>query len=228
VHYRVNYENAFWDGQRMTYGDGFPVDDVAGHEITHGVTERTSGLIYRKQSGALNESLSDIFGEMIDQLNGAGNDNPEVKWLMGEDIPGIGAIRDMSNPPAFGDPDRVGSPLYFCGRGDSGGVHTNSGVPNKNFYLLVEGGTFNGRTVVGMGLTKAAAIHYHAQTNYLVPSSQFRDFFIALRQSCSDLLGIVLNDPVTGQPSGQAISAANCQNVVRAGQAVQFTTPACP
>jgi bacillolysin len=227
THYGVNYQNAFWDGTRMTYGDGFPVDDVTAHEITHGVTENTSNLTYSKQSGALNESLSDIFGESIDQLNGKGNDSAAVKWLMGEEIPGIGAIRDMSNPPAFGDPDRVGSPLYYCGTADSGGVHTNSGVPNKNFYLQVEGGTFNGRTIAPLGLIKAAAIHYQAQTNYLVPSSKFKNYFGALWNSCKDLIGVNLNDPTTGLPTGQTITFGNCINVLRAGLAVEFTAPNC-
>lgn len=227
THYGFNYANAFWDGSRMTYGDGFPVDDVTAHEITHGVTEHTSNLIYSKQSGALNESLSDIFGETIDLMNGKGDDSPAVRWLMGEEIPSIGAIRNLSNPPAFGDPDRVGSPLYYCGTGDSGGVHTNSGVPNKNYALLVAGGSFNGKTVYPMGLVKAAAIHYQAQTNYLVPSSQFRDYFIALWQSCNDLVGVPLNSPITGLPTGQSITMGNCYSVVQAGLAVEFLAPNC-
>jgi len=227
THYGIGYQNAFWDGSRMTYGDGFPVDDVTAHEITHGVTENTSGLIYSKQSGALNESLSDIFGETIDQLNGKGDDSAAVKWLVGEEIPGFGAIRDMSDPTAFGDPDRVGSTLYYCGALDSGGVHTNSGVPNKNYYLLVDGGTFNGKTVNPIGLTRASAIHYQAQTNYLVPASTFKSYFISLWRSCKDLVGVPLNSPVTGLPSGESITFGNCIDVLRAGLAVEFLAPNC-
>ncbi len=228
THYGVSYQNAFWDGSRMTYGDGFAVDDVTGHEISHGVTENTSNLIYRNQSGALNESLSDIFGEAIDQVNGKGDDSASVIWLVGEEIPGIGAIRDMANPPAFGDPDRVGSPLYYCGGADYGGVHTNSGVPNKNFTLLVEGGTFNGRTVSPIGLVKSSAIHYQAETNYLVPSSQFKNYFIALWRSCKDLIGVPLNDPTTGLPAGETITSGDCVNVLRAGRSVELLDPVCP
>ena len=103
------YPNAFWNGQQMVYGTGYAsADDVVGHELTHGVTDYESQLFYYMQSGALNESLSDIWGEYIDQTNGKGNDSSGVRWLMGEDVPG-GAIRNMSNPPQFGDPDRVGS-----------------------------------------------------------------------------------------------------------------------
>lgn len=227
THYGTNYQNAFWDGSRMTYGDGFPVDDVTGHEITHGVTENTSNLIYSKQSGALNESLSDIFGEAIDQVNGKGDDSAAVKWLVGEEIPGFGAIRDMANPPAYGDPDRVGSPLFYCGTADYGGVHTNSGVPNKNFTLMVEGGSFNGKTVNPIGLNKAAAIHYQAQTNYLVPASTFKSYFISLWRSCRDLIGTPLNSPVTGLPTGESITFGNCVDVLRAGLAVEFLAPNC-
>src|ERR1044071_4809311 len=93
VHYGVAYQNAFWDGFEMVYGDGFAVNDVTAHELTHAVTERTAGLEYQWQSGALNESFSDIFGAMVDR-----ND-----WLMGEDLP-IGAIRDLENPGAHGQP----------------------------------------------------------------------------------------------------------------------------
>src|SRR6266498_398552 len=96
------YKNAFWDGQQMTYGESFAsADDVVGHELTHGFTEFTSHLFYYYQSGAINESLSDVFGELIDQTDGRGNDTSTVRWLMGEDLPAsIGAIRDMRTPAA--------------------------------------------------------------------------------------------------------------------------------
>ena len=121
----------------------------------HGVTERTSGLVYWGQSGAINESLSDIFGEIIDHRN-VGPGDTATNFQLGEDLP-IGAIRSMSNPPAFGDPDRTGSaqlrqgdvPRASC-YGDEDGVHSNSGVGNKTFYLASQGtgGTpFNGVTI---------------------------------------------------------------------------------
>src|SRR5262249_43244097 len=148
------YQNAFWDGQQMTYGDGFAsADDVVGHELSHGFTEFTSHLFYYYQSGAINESLSDVFGELIDQGNGKGTDTAGVRWLLGEDLIG-GAIRNMQNPPAFNDPDRTGSPLYFGGETDSGGVHSNSGVNNKAAFLMTDGGTFNGQTITGLGAAK--------------------------------------------------------------------------
>jgi len=118
VHYSSGYANAFWDGSQMVYGDayGFPLaDDVVGHELTHGVTDHTSNLFYYYQSGAISESFSDLWGEFIDQTNGAGDDSAGVKWLIGEDISGLGAIRDMEDPPAYGDPDKMTSPNYYAG-----------------------------------------------------------------------------------------------------------------
>jgi Zn-dependent metalloprotease len=212
----------------MTYCDGFPTDDVTGHEITHGVIENTGDMVYQNQPGALNESFADIFGEMIDLLNGAGTDTPEVRWLLGEDVPVFGAIRDMANPPAFGDPDKVTSPLYYCGTADNGGVHWNSGVPNKNFTLLVDGGTFNGRTVQPLGLTKAGAVHYQALANYLGVNSQFPGHFISLWRSCNDLIGVNLPDPVTGAPSGEILTFPNCVQFLLSGLATELLVPACP
>jgi bacillolysin len=185
------YANAFWDGVQMTYGDGYAVaDDVVGHELTHGVTEHSSNLFYYYQSGAINESLSDVFGEFIDLTDGVGNDAAGVRWQLGEDLP-IGAIRNMSNPPAFGDPDRMNSPSYTAdtGEGDGGGVHTNSGVNNKAAFLMVDGGTFNGQTITGLGISKAAQIYYKVETSYLLSGSDYKDLADALRAACSSLIG---------------------------------------
>lgn len=227
THYKVGYQNAYWSGSYMVYGDGFTVDDVAAHELTHGVTQYTANLVYSYQSGALNESMSDIFGETVDQINAAGTDTTAVKWLMGEDIPSIGAIRSMSNPPAYSDPDKVSSLYYYCGTSDNGGVHTNSGVPNKLFYLMTDGGTFNGFTVTAMGLTKAAAIHYQNLSHYLTTNSQFVDHRAGLTQSCKDLIGVPLNSITTGLTSGEVISQANCDAATAAMNAVELDRAAC-
>ena len=121
----------------MVYGEGFSLaDDVDAHELTHAVTEKTANLFYYMQSGALNESFSDIFGESVDLLNGAGNDDPSQRWLMGEEVPGFGAMRSMMNPNLYGDPGRTGDSQYYCDYNDGGGVHWNSGVPNHFFALL--------------------------------------------------------------------------------------------
>jgi bacillolysin len=192
VHFDVNYQNAFWDGTQMVYGDGsgYPLaDDVVAHELTHGVTQYTSNLFYYYQSGAINESLSDVFGEFVDLTNGHGTDTAAVRWLIGEDVSGLGAIRNMQNPTAFGDPDRMTSANYYTGSGDNGGVHTNSGINNKAASLMVDGGTFNGQTVTGIGITKAAKIYYEVETHLLTSGADYLDLFNALYQGCTNLIG---------------------------------------
>jgi len=190
VHVGPDFQNAAWTGTLMIYGDGFPqADDVVAHELTHGVTENESNLFYYYQSGAINESFSDLWGEFVDQSNAGGTDNASVKWLMGEDVPGLGAIRDMENPLAFGDPDKMTSSSYFTGSEDNGGVHINSGVNNKAVYLMTDGGSFNGQTVTGLGITKVAKLYYEVQTKHLTSGSDYLDLYNALIQACSDLVG---------------------------------------
>lgn len=204
------YENAYWNGEQMAYGQGFADgEDVVAHELTHGVTEYESNLIYAYQSGAINESLSDVFGEFVQQSNAAEPVGSGNRWLMGENL-SIGAIRSMSDPTAFGDPDRMGSPLYHTASWDNGGVHINSGVNNKAAYLMVDGGSFNGRTVQPIGLAKAGRIYYRAQTNYLVSSSDYLDLYNALLQSCQDLVGTV------------GITNTDCLQVGLAAEAVEM------
>ena len=215
------YANAFWNGVQMVYGAGFPAaDDVDAHELTHAVTERTANLFYYMQSGALNESFSDIFGETVDLLNGAGTDTAGVRWLMGEDVPGFGAIRNMEDPTDFGDPGKMSDAGFVCAddyRGDGGGVHSNSGVPNKAYYLMVDGATYNGQTVSGIGLTKAGKVQYRTLSQYLLSGSDFLDNYNALRQSCRDLIGTA------------GITEADCTQVKKALDAVEMSdTWPCP
>ena len=213
VHYSVGYDNAFWNGTQMVYGDaaGFPLaDDVVAHELTHGVTQYTSRLYYYYQSGAINESFSDLWGEFVDQTNGRGNDSSGVRWLMGEDVSGLGAIRSMSNPPLYGSPDRMTSVLYYLGEDDNGGVHINSGINNKAAYLMVDGGTFNGQTVQPLGIIKTAKIYYEAQTNLLTSGSDYADLYNALFQACQNLVGT------------SGIFADDCEEVRKATLAVEM------
>ncbi len=208
------FQNAFWDGSQMVYGAGFAAaDDVVGHELSHGVTQYTSNLFYAFQSGAINESMSDIFGELIDLSNARGTDTAAVRWKLGEDMP-IGAIRDMRTPSLFQQPDRMTSPLYeldgfFL---DQGGVHTNSGVGNKAAFLMTDGGTFNGRTVTALGIDKVAQIYYRTQ-NLLASGSDYADLAAALRSACTQL--------ATAGTAG--ITTANCTQVGNAIAAVEMT-----
>ncbi len=204
------YQNAFWNGSQMAYGAGFAsADDVVAHELTHGVTEHESNLFYYMQSGAINEALSDIWGEWVDLGNGRGNDSSGVRWLIGEDLGG--AFRSMSNPPTYGDPDRMGSVNYYCNADvDGGGVHTNSGVANKAAYLLTDGGSFNGKTVGALGINKTARIWYRVQTNLLTSGSDYQDLHDLLEQSCTDQIGT------------NGITAVDCQQVENAVDATQM------
>ncbi|MGI9188202.1 MAG: IPT/TIG domain-containing protein [Gaiellales bacterium] len=208
--------NAYWNGDQMVYGLSYSTaDDVVAHELTHGVTDYTSQLVYWYQSGAINEAMSDIMGEFVDLSNpgsGATADTAANRWLIGEDLP-IGAIRDMENPPAFNDPDKISSPFYATGSADYGGVHTNSGVVNKTAFLISDGGAFNGQTVTGIGLSKSAWLWY--QTELLLRfSSDFGDLAKALDSSCSML--------VTLGTAG--FTGADCAQVARATLATELRT----
>ncbi len=211
VHFGVDYVNAFWNGSVMTYGDGDPLLgigygplvslDIVGHEIAHGVTTHSANLVYAMESGALNESFSDIFGEAIELYASGSHD-----WQMGTDIGigGSGAIRSMDNPNAFGDPDTYGGTFWVnqvgCvptggpGGNDYCGVHTNSGVQNKWFYILSEGETgtndnSDNYSVSGIGIDKAGAIAYRNLTVYLTANSTFADARAGAIQSAIDLYG---------------------------------------
>lgn len=173
----------------------YATQDILGHEFTHAVTGNTAKLEYEGESGALNESFSDIFGEVIEKWQFGSND-----WLMGADR-ASGEIRDMSNPGRFNDPDTyVGlnwvSTGGSCGSSnDNCGVHTNSGVQNYWFYLLSEGGTGtndfgHNYDVAGIGIEKARMIAYRTLVHYLGPNSNYndaRDFSI---QAAFDLYGV--------------------------------------
>ena len=204
--------NGFWNREQIVLGAGVPnADDFVGHEMTHAVTQHASGLFYYYQSGAINESLSDVFGEFIDQTNGAGTDTAETRWQIFEDEPG-GPGRDMEDPTLFGSPDRMTSPLYAADLDefDNGGVHDNSGVNNKAAFLITDGGTFNGQTVTGIGLSKAARVYYEAATHLLTSASDYADLHNALQQACANLVG-------TG-----GITAASCTQVRKAVTAVEM------
>jgi bacillolysin len=181
------FQNAYWNGARMVYGTGYAsADDVVGHELTHGVTEFESHLFYYYQSGAINESLSDVFGELIDLTNDdpAAPDPAGDRWKLGEDLP-IGEIRHMGDPTIFNDPDRMQSPHWddLTSFQDRGGVHSNSGVLNKFTSLITDGGSFNGQTVTGLGVDKVARIVYDASL-MLTSASEYKDLNNILAQAC--------------------------------------------
>ncbi len=243
--------NAYWNGDSTNYCPGFDADDVVSHEWSHAYTEYTHGLIYQYQSGALNEAYSDIFGETYDLVNGIEGplgvtltegdyfENGGSRWVLGEDLSEAAAgflLRDMWDPDNFGvnvplagipilataSPGSViTSPNYYCGSGDGGGVHTNSGVPNHAYAMLVDGKEFNGVTIPAIGLTRAAHIYFHAETNYQTPTTNFAQHADALAQSCLDLMGAPLND-VLGNPSPDVITSETCAAIEAAMLATEM------
>ncbi|CAM2006608.1 M4 family metallopeptidase [Acanthopleuribacter pedis] len=383
--------NAFWDGRRTTYCAGFAVDDVIAHEWTHAYTTHLHNLIYRWQSGALNEAYSDIFGEAVDQLNTIGLDEPSTprtdngvslfrkapalldvshprdlrgsypasaggfgipliqkgfrgdlttvrdrsfvpsagcltienpdevrgkvalmrlstcdpglqahnaqkagavgvvfynntsdlpepfgttfdfdinipvimvgwsqgvamrdalerdrvtidmrvhagsidntyRWLQGEELGGPFG-RDMWTPTTMGHPGKVSDKEYFCSRGDAGGVHFNSSIPNHAFALLVDGGTYNGRTVRGIGMQKALHIYWRAMRFYQVPDTDFADHADALEQAARDLLGqpltpLAIEETHYASLSEVALTEDDLDQLAKALAAVEMRDPA--
>jgi len=374
----IECPNAVESGGVTRFCVGMVSDDVAAHEWTHAYTDWTHGLIYQWQPGALNEATSDIFGELVDQLNGRGADLPagirppidcsiaggsptptleivsppsaaddypadgavfnpvapwtvtapvelvsdgsgivtdacqpilgftpgsialidrgdcffrdkvlnaqnvgavgvivvnnqgndvmqmggdpdklgipavfvgqsdgdrikqalvegltatmslsgdlaeSLRWIIGEDTQRLGAIRDMWSPRCFGDPGRVGSANYACSDADNGGVHTNSGVPNHAFALLVDGGSYNGHQIRSIGAVKAARIYWRAMAVYQTPVSGFPDHADLLETSCQDLVGAQLYDLVSGAPVADTITIGDCAEVAAAMEAVEM------
>jgi Zn-dependent metalloprotease len=184
----TSMENAFWNGAAMWYGNGGTIFnplarglDVGGHEMTHGVVEKTANLVYQGESGALNESFADVFGAMIDSDD----------WKIGEDVvkAGVtpnGCLRDLSNPhngassgSNWWQPNHTNE--QYAGSNDNGGVHINSGIPNHAFYLFANN--------AAVGKTKAEQVYYKALRDYLTKSSKFVDCRIAVIQAATDLYG---------------------------------------
>lgn len=202
LHYSTNYVNAFWDGTRMTFGDGNATYDplvsldITGHEITHGLTERTSNLDYQNESGALNESFSDIFGAAVEWYA----DSTVANWLIGEDIGG--AFRSMSNPNTYGDPDTYTGTNWYTGTGDNGGVHINSGVQNHWYYRLSVGGSGtndlgNAYNVTAIGRNKATRIAWRNDVVYLTNTSDYADARFYAIQSANDLYGVCSQEAIS-------------------------------
>lgn len=211
VHYNVGYDNAFWNGQQMVYGDGdenLPASDqlfnrftialdVIGHELTHGVTQYEASLIYWEQPGALNESMSDVFGSLVKQYQRQETAD-QANWIIGEglftpNVNGVG-IRSMKEPgtayddPVLGkDPQPGHMDNYVKTIEDNGGVHINSGIPNRAFYITaVELG--------GYAWEKAGQIWYKTLTEKLTDRSNFQQAADLTFEAAGELFGAGSNE----------------------------------
>jgi Zn-dependent metalloprotease len=225
VHYSRQYDNAFWNGMQMVYGDGdgelfqrfTKCLDVIGHELTHGVTQYEASLKYQGQPGALNESFSDVFGVLVKQWK-LGQTAAQADWLIGAGLLARGvngvALRSMKAPgTAYDDPQLGKDPQpdhmhnYYRGSDDNGGVHINSGIPNRAFYLTAT-------ALGGKAWERAGRIWYDALCNRLHPSSTFADAAKATIHCASDLYG-------KGSAEQKAVQSAwQTVGVIQGGQAM--------
>jgi len=232
VHYDNGYDNALWDGKQMVYGDGDGVHfqrfticlDVIGHELTHGVTQNEAQLVYQGQSGALNESVSDVFGSLVKQwVNNQTAD--QADWLIGaglftDTVQGK-ALRSMSQPgTAYDDPDIGKDPQpdsmdnYVETDRDHGGVHINSGIPNRAFYLAAT-------AIGGYAWQKAGLIWYRTLTGSLNPNADFQ----TMANATTTVAGAVF-----GQDSDEQKAVSDAWSTVglapTASQIAALTAPA--
>jgi vibriolysin len=209
VHYGQRYNNAFWDGKQLVFGDGdgqlmrsLALSlDVVVHELAHAVTERTAGLVYQNQPGALNESMSDVFGASAQAWKLGVVD--ALTWKIGEDAwtPQVAndALRYMNNPIQDGASTDY-FPERYMGTEDNGGVHLNSGIPNLAFYLMAQGGEHPRRkvagVVTGIGVEKAQKVFYRALTQYMTSNTNFLEARAACKRAAEDLYDISVSGSV--------------------------------
>jgi Zn-dependent metalloprotease len=221
VHYGKNYVNAFWDGEKMTYGDGDGTNygplvslDVAGHEMSHGVTENSAALTYSGESGGLNEATSDIFGTMVEFFENNASDPGD--YLIGEefDLKNHVGLRRMDNPAS----DGASQNCYTSGTKNLD-VHYSSGVGNHFFYLLAEGSgaktiggtahsspTCNGSTITGIGRDAAQKIWYRALTVYMTSGTTYAGARTATLNAAKDLYGQTSSQYATVGAAWSAVS----------------------
>jgi bacillolysin len=202
VRYGTGYNNAFWNGSHLTFGDGDGRSfgplvslDLVAHEMMHAVVESTAGLIFAGESGALNDSWADVFGALTERsVRGEGPGT----WAIGEDAvtPGVpdDALRYLDEPTRADDPDHYRN--RYTGPADNGGVHTNSGIASKAFFLVAKGGTHRlGGSVQGVGVAKAGRIWFDALANYMASRTDFLGAREATIQAATALYGPTAREP---------------------------------
>ena len=219
VHYGVKYDNAFWNGDQMVYGDGdgeifqrfTKCLDVIAHELTHGVTQYEAGLKYLGESGALNESMSDVFGILVKQWVKKQTAD-QADWIIGEGlftekVKGVG-IRSMKDPGTAYDDTVLGKdpqPAHYkdlySGMKDNGGVHINSGIPNKAFYLAAT-------AIGGYAWEKAGKIWYVALRDRFRPTSDFKSAASSISQVAGELYGEGSNEQKAVQNAWEQVGVS--------------------
>jgi uncharacterized protein (TIGR03382 family) len=205
ANYGVDYRNAFWDGTKMTYGDGMGVPDIGTHEFMHAVTQYTGNMVYQNEPGALNEAWSDIISAVCDANTPLGV-TPDT-WKLGEDSP-LGALRFMDNPTL----DGISSDHYdtrYQGTEDEGGVHLNSGIANLAFVLLSQGGQHpQGKSQVqvqDVGITNAGKIFYRALSAHMSTNTDFLGARVATEAAAADLFGAGSSEQISVSEAWQSV-----------------------
>lgn len=213
-------DNAFWGGNIMYYGVGAELEnfaiaeDVAAHEYTHGVIEHSASLVYRNQSGALNESYADFFGVMVERKN----------WLIGEDLyGGAYALRSMEVPEAFGQPSHLKDYVQLPESTDNGGVHVNSGIPNRALYLLVQGLTAED---IGesLGLSRTEELVFQTLVR-LGPDFGFEESAIQMRLVAEELYGANSNEVESVKAAWSAVGITISETPLEDGSRTSFFEP---
>lgn len=231
AHFGTAYDNAFWDGRGMTYGDGGQLFkplaaglDVVAHEFTHGVTEIESGLVYQNQSGALNEAVSDIFAAFIEHSYKA---DETKNWIMGEAIMKAGVMRDFKNPAAGQQPAHMNN--YRNTQQDNGGVHINSGIINNAAFLMTSGGTNPVSKVevkFGIGWEKSEKLWYRANTQYFQSNTNFAQAAAGVLQAAKDI-ALTANEQAIVDCAWKAVGIGNgaCSPITDPNAKPQSQTP---
>ncbi|TXF91512.1 T9SS type A sorting domain-containing protein [Neolewinella aurantiaca] len=235
-----NCPNASAGGDVVRHCTGVVADDVVAHEWSHNYTNSMNGLLYAYESGAINEAIADIFGECVDLLNGRDNDagthlartgcnDGSSRWLIGEDITAVDtALRDLWLPECKNDPSDKESDNYSCegATEDYGGVHTNSGLVNRAFTLLTDGGILNGDTIRAIGMTRALHLFQHANANYVTRVTDFFAFGDMLIRSAEDLIDVPLPEltllDLPAMTSPDVFTRDEVREVIKAVRATQL------
>ncbi|KAA6439821.1 T9SS type A sorting domain-containing protein [Dyadobacter flavalbus] len=234
---------AYWNGESVILYPFSASDDIVGHEWAHGYIESTSGLVASGQSGNINESFSDIWGETLDQINNYMDEKEDnairtgckssTRWMVGERTTMFHYLHDMWDPNCTGDPGKISDQEYLCFTATEFQDYVNSGIVNHAYALLVDGGYYNGQAIKGIGLTKAAHIFWQTQANYLTQTTTFAELADDLEAAANDLVGQNLKKLSTANSasglSGEIIQPSDVAELLKVIAAVELRGPVnCP